>query len=61
MTDAMFRNVLDETRYAQAGMVASPVNVLDSAPDADGAAALVLTAGMGQLRPGLSVRVAASK
>ena len=58
--DAMFRNELDATRYVQASMVASPVNLLDSAPDADGAAALVLTAGTGQLRPGLRVRVAAS-
>ena len=58
--DAMFRNALDATRYVQAGMVASPVNVFDSAPDADGAAVLVLAAGMGELQPGLSVRVAAS-
>lgn len=58
--DAMFRNALDATRYVQAGMVASPVNMFDSAPDADGAAALVLAAGTGELQPGLSVRVAAS-
>ncbi len=58
--DAMFRHTLDESRYAQAAMIASPVNMFDSAPDADGAAALVLATGAGELQPGLSMRVAAS-
>jgi acetyl-CoA C-acetyltransferase len=58
--DAMFRDVLDVTRYAQAGMVASPVNAFDTAPDADGAAAMILAALPGEMQPGLSVRVAAS-
>ncbi len=58
--DAMFRNGLDLKQYVQAGIVASPVNIFDGAPDADGAAALVLSSEPGELRPGLSVRVASS-
>ena len=58
--DAMFRKGLDAKRYSQAGIVASPVNMFDSAPDADGAAALVLASELGELQPGQSVRVAAS-
>ncbi len=42
---AMFRSPIKPGRYAQAPMVADPINLFDSAPDADGAAALVLTAG----------------
>lgn len=41
---AMFRNLIKPGRYAQAPMIADPINLFDSAPDADGAAALVLTA-----------------
>lgn len=52
--NAMFRNAVTAEAYLRAGMVAEPVNVFDSAPDADGAAALVITA-----LP-TSVRVAAS-
>jgi acetyl-CoA C-acetyltransferase len=52
--NAMFRNALTAEAYAQAGMVAEPVNLFDLAPDGDGAAALLLAA-----RPD-EVRVAAS-
>lgn len=41
---AMYRNQVSEKAYRQAKMVATPINLLDSAPLADGAAALVLTA-----------------
>jgi len=39
---AMYRNTLREGAFAKAPMVADPVNLFDSAPDADGAAAVVL-------------------
>jgi acetyl-CoA C-acetyltransferase len=52
--NAMFRNALTAEAYVQAGMVADPVNMFDTAPDADGAAALIVTA-----EPA-AVRVAAS-
>jgi acetyl-CoA C-acetyltransferase len=41
---AMFRNSIKSGRFATAPMIADPVSLFDSAPDADGAAALVLTA-----------------
>ncbi len=41
---AMFRNLIKPGRFASAPMVAPPVNLFDSAPEADGAAALVLAA-----------------
>lgn len=41
---AMFRNTLKPGAFATAGMVADPVTLFDGAPDADGAAAIVLTA-----------------
>ena len=41
---AMFRNAITAEAYAKAGMVADPVNMFDAAPDADGAAALIVTA-----------------
>lgn len=41
--DAMFRNLIKPGRFASAPMVAEPVNLFDSAPEADGAAALILT------------------
>jgi acetyl-CoA C-acetyltransferase len=41
--NAMFPRTISEEAYAQAGMVSAPINVLDAAPYADGAAALVLT------------------
>lgn len=40
---AMFRNIIKPGRFAQAPLIADPVNLFDGAPDADGAAALVLT------------------
>jgi acetyl-CoA C-acetyltransferase len=40
---AMFRNVLKPGAFVRAPMVAEPVTLFDSAPDGDGAAALVLT------------------
>lgn len=39
---AMFRNTLKPGRFATAPVVAPPVNLFDGAPDADGAAALIL-------------------
>jgi acetyl-CoA C-acetyltransferase len=41
-------------------MVASPVNVFDSAPDADGAAALVITSSERELVDGRTIQIAAS-
>jgi acetyl-CoA C-acetyltransferase len=41
--NAMFRNVLKPGAYARAGMVSDPVNLFDGAPDADGAAGVLLT------------------
>lgn len=40
---AMFRNPIKAGRFAKAPAVADPVTLFDSAPDGDGAAALVLT------------------
>lgn len=40
---AMYRNKLKAGSFAKAPLVSSPVNLFDSAPDGDGAAALVLT------------------
>ncbi len=40
---AMFRNIIKPGRFASAPLVSDPVNLFDGAPDADGAAALVLT------------------
>lgn len=40
---AMYRNTVREGAFAKAPMVASPVNLFDGAPDADGAAAVILT------------------
>ncbi|MCU0476056.1 MAG: thiolase domain-containing protein [Anaerolineae bacterium] len=39
---AMFQNQLKPGAFAKASMVADPVNLFDGAPDADGAAAVVL-------------------
>jgi acetyl-CoA C-acetyltransferase len=52
--NAMFQNALAPEAYARAGMVAEPVNVFDTAPDGDGAAALIVTS------DAAAVRVAAS-
>lgn len=40
---AMFRNSIKPGRFAGAPLVSDPVNLFDSAPDADGAAALIIT------------------
>ena len=40
---AMYRNQLRAGAFAKAPMIADPVSLFDAAPDADGAAALVLT------------------
>jgi len=41
--NAMFQKAIKLETYAKAGMVSDPVNMFDAAPNADGAAALVLT------------------
>jgi acetyl-CoA C-acetyltransferase len=51
---AMFQNTITAEAFAKAAMVAEPVNMFDTAPDGDGAAALFVTA-----EPA-AVRVAAS-
>jgi acetyl-CoA C-acetyltransferase len=40
---AMFRKAIKAETYAKAEMVSDPINMFDAAPNADGAAALVLT------------------
>lgn len=42
-SNAMFRMALRPGLYAKAGMVYEPLNMFDIAPDADGAAAVILT------------------
>jgi acetyl-CoA C-acetyltransferase len=42
--NAMFRNAITAEAYVKAGMVADPVNMFDTAPDCDGAAALLISA-----------------
>jgi len=42
---AMYRNQLREGAFGKAPMIAEPVSLFDSAPDGDGAAAVVLVAG----------------
>lgn len=39
---AMFHNTITPEAFAKASMVAEPVNMFDTAPDADGAAAVIL-------------------
>jgi acetyl-CoA C-acetyltransferase len=41
---AMYRNTLKPGAFGKAPIVADPVNLFDSAPDGDGAAAVILTA-----------------
>jgi acetyl-CoA C-acetyltransferase len=59
---AMFRKAIRAEIYNGAGMVSDPLNVFDAAPDADGAAAVILT--RSDLQPGNHlgprVRIAAS-
>jgi len=40
---AMFRKAIKPALYARVGMVSDPLNMFDAAPDADGAAAVILT------------------
>ena len=40
---AMFRRAINPQVYARAGYVADPLNMFDAAPDADGAAAVIIT------------------
>jgi acetyl-CoA C-acetyltransferase len=42
-SNAMFRKAITAEAYNQAGIVSDPLNMFDIAPNADGAAALVLT------------------
>jgi acetyl-CoA C-acetyltransferase len=42
--NAMYRNLVRAESFARAPMVAEPVNLFDAAPEADGAAAVVLVA-----------------
>lgn len=42
--NAMFRNLIKPGRFANAHMVAEPVSLFDSAPDGDGACAIIITA-----------------
>lgn len=41
--NAMYRNIVKQGSFAKASMVSDPVNLFDGAPDADGAAAVILT------------------
>ncbi len=41
--NAMFRKAIRPETYAKAGLIADPLNMFDAAPNADGAAAVVLT------------------
>jgi acetyl-CoA C-acetyltransferase len=41
--NAMFRRAIDLERYQKSGYVSEPLNMFDVAPDADGAAAILLT------------------
>jgi acetyl-CoA C-acetyltransferase len=41
--NAMFQKAINAEIYTKAGMVSEPLNMFDAAPNADGAAALVLT------------------
>jgi len=40
---AMFKNSIKPGRFAKAPMIADPVSLFDNAPDADGAAAVIIT------------------
>jgi len=40
---AMFRKAIKPTLYARVGMASDPLNIFDAAPDADGAAAVILS------------------
>jgi acetyl-CoA C-acetyltransferase len=42
---AMFRSAISEAAYLKAGMIADPINLMDSSPVCDGSACLVLASG----------------
>jgi acetyl-CoA C-acetyltransferase len=42
--NAMFRHLITDAQYAKAKMIADPINLLDSSPIADGAAAIIVVA-----------------
>ena len=42
-SNAMFRKAINPSTYQRAGLVCDPLNMFDVAPDADGAAAVVMT------------------
>ncbi len=44
-TNAMYRNQIKPGAFARAPMISEPVSLFDSAPDADGAAAVIITSG----------------
>jgi len=54
--NAMFHNSITAEAYLKAGMVSEPINMFDTAPEADGAAALIVSAAPDHAQ----VRVAAS-
>lgn len=62
--NAMFRNALKPEAFTRAAMVAAPVSIFDTAPDADGAAAILLAASDAYERiggaPNRVVRIAGS-
>jgi acetyl-CoA C-acetyltransferase len=48
--NAMFRNAISAEAFLKAGMVADPINMFDTAPDADGAAALLVSSKASRVR-----------
>jgi acetyl-CoA C-acetyltransferase len=52
--NAMYQKAIKPEIYSQAGMVSDPLNVFDAAPDADGAAAVILA--RSDLQPGKQIR-----
>jgi acetyl-CoA C-acetyltransferase len=58
--NAMFRNAVTVEGYLSAAALADPINVFDSAPDADGAAAVLLAAEPASGPASPRVRLAAS-
>lgn len=58
--NAMFRNVLKPGAFARASMVSDPVNLFDGAPDADGAAGVLLISADSMSDPSRAVLIAGS-
>lgn len=56
--NAMFRNSLTPEAFVKAGLVADPINMFDTAPECDGAAALLVTSQPNPDHP--AIRIAAS-